>query len=324
MPKTGKKWKIEKDKITEIKDIILNYGGVEDSTIKSKSEAWRIRVNKAVFTMYNNGTLYNNMIADNKDMLKLYDKISECSTPAFEDTKREFRIGIDEVGKGEVAGEMILCGARFPSIICEDIESEIKMADTKSKKPYTYWKDMRSKINKMTPMGLYFDIEKIPPKNIDKHNINRLMDLAYQRIISGLIKVVQPNQTSIVIDDYNIGSNFKNYLNELEEMGAAIVIRHKADDNFLESKLASIIAKSVREETMKQINDDYVIDGIHIGSGGPADPETQKWLQAWKRSGQAWPEFIRTSYTTIRKLDGISGTAKKTSELNSKSLGQWM
>ena len=61
---------------------------------------------------------------------------------------------------------------------------------------------------------------------------------------------------------------------------------------------------------MAEINGKFAIGGIRVGSGGTADQETQRWLAAWKKSGQEWPWFIKKSYSTIRRLDGMPGRQK--------------
>ena len=323
MPDSGEKWTVRNDKINEVKKIIRSYGGIEDEAIKAGTEVWRMRIDKAVFTMYRNGTLYCNAARDKK-MLKLRDEITKYCKHRFENSGREILIGVDETGKGEVAGEEVLCGVRFPTGLYEEIDSVAGMADTKSNKTYGYWDGIFSRASKMSTMGLCFDIEKIPPEKIDRYNINRLMDAAYKRIISRMMEEIPPNKTSIVVDDYQIGRELRDYLNNLEENGAMVIVKHKADDRFLEVRLASALAKREREKGMAEINDRFAIDGIRIGSGGAADPETQKWLVAWKKSGQKWPWFIKKSYSTIRRLDGLSGPIRKSSDLHSGTLNRWM
>lgn len=323
MPDSGEKWTVEKGRIDEIKRVVMEHGGIEDKMVKAGTEAWRMRIGRAVFTMYRNGTLYNNM-ADSENVLELRHKITKCCNPRFENAGREILIGVDETGKGEVAGEEVLCGARFPSGMYGEVESVAGTADTKSNKAYWYWDRVFSSASRMSAMGLRFDVEKISPEKIDKYNINRLMDAAYKRIISRLMEGVPPDRTSIIVDDYQIGRELKDYLGILKRKGVMVIVTHKADDRFLEVRLASALAKREREKSMAEINDRFAIDGIHIGSGGPSDPGTQKWLAAWKKSGQEWPWFIKKSYSTIRRLDGLPEAVKKSNDPHSGTLGRWM
>ena len=323
MPGDGQKWTVGDDGIDEIRKIVRSYGGVEDEAVKAGTEAWRMRIGRAVFTMYRNGTLYNNAAGD-QNVLELRDEITRCCKPRFENTGREVLIGVDETGKGEVAGEEVLCGARFSSGLYGEVDSVAGMADTKSNRTYGYWDGIFSRASEMGGMGLYFDIERIPPEKIDRYNINRLMDAAYKRIITRLMQGIRPDKASIAVDDYQIGRELKDYLGSMERRGAVVVVMHKADDRFLEVRLASALAKREREKSMAEINGKFAIGGIRVGSGGTADPETQRWLAAWKKSGQEWPWFIKKSYSTIRRLDGLPGAPKKSSDPHSGTLSRWM
>ena len=211
MPGGGQKWTVGDDGIDEIRKIVRSYGGVEDEAVKAGTEAWRMRIGRTVFTMYRNGTLYNNAAGD-QNVLELRDEITRCCKPRFESTGREVLIGVDETGKGEVAGEEVLCGARFSSGLYGEVDSVAGMADTKSNRMYGYWDGIFSRASEMGGMGLCFDIERIPPEKIDKYNINRLMDAAYKRIISCLMQGIRPDKASIIVDDYHIGRELKDYL----------------------------------------------------------------------------------------------------------------
>ncbi len=323
MSNGGQKWTVGNGRSEEVRGMIRSYGGVEDEAIKSDAEAWRMRIGKAVFTMYRTGTLYNNM-AGSREILELRDEIGRCCKSKFESTGRDILIGVDETGKGEVAGDEVLCGVRFLSGMYGEVDSMAGMADTKSRRTYGYWDGIFSKAGSLDGRGLRSDIERIHPEKIDKYNINRLMDAAYKRIITRLMQGMTPDRASIVVDDYQIGRELKGYLDSLQRSGAKIIVTHKADERFLEARLASALAKRERERIMAGINDGFVIDGISIGSGAPSDERTKRWLAAWKKSGREWPWFIKRSYSNIRELDGLSGNVKKSGDPHSGSLSQWM
>jgi len=76
------------------------------------------------------------------------------------------------------------------------------------------------------------------------------------------------------LDDYGIGAILKRFLKVLEMQGAEVIVASKADLNYLEVKTASLIAKRIREETIKRINEasEFQINGLSIGSGNVGDP----------------------------------------------------
>nr|WP_269451051.1 hypothetical protein [Thermodesulfatator autotrophicus] len=161
--------------------------------------------------------------------------------------------------------------------------------------------------------GLEFVEEKIPPWHVDRYNLNKIMDVVYQRILASFFRKADIGKCRIVIDDYGIGPTLKRFLNFLEKQGAEIIIARKSDDTYLEARVASIIAKRNREAVIKAINenDDYKIDGISIGSGNAGNKQTLEWLKKWYSSGKPWPWFIKRSFSTIRKIEGLKGKVKK-------------
>ncbi len=322
LPQNGQKWTILDGRAGEIKDLIRSYGATEDGTLKSGTEAWRLRIGRSVFTLYKTGTLYSNQMTGGQ-MLELRERISALCTPGFERTGREIMIGLDETGKGEVAGDEVLCGVCFPSELYREIAEVVGAADTKSRHTPKYWDGLSSRIGQLTSRGLDFYTERISPQDIDKYNINRLMDSAYKGIVSHLTRRGSPSRTSVVLDDYNIGDGLKSYLRGLEEAGTEVIVTNRADDRFLEAKLAAVLAKGKRGRIMAGINAEFQINGLSIGSGSPADERTTKWLLAWKGSGQPWPWFIKASYSTIREIDGLTGNARKSSHLQDASLDRW-
>ena len=322
LPQSGQKWTILDGRADEIKDLIRSYGAIEDGTLKSDAEIWRLRIDRSIFTLYKTGTLYSDQMAGGQ-MLELRERISALCTPGFERTGREIMIGLDETGKGEVAGDEVLCGVCFPSELYREIAKMVGATDTKSRHTSKYWDALSSRIGQLASRGLDFYIERISPQDVDKYNINRLMDEAYKGIISHLTHEGSPGRTSIVLDDYNIGDGLRSHLRGLEEAGTKVIVTSRADDRFLEAKLAAALAKAERGRIMAGINAEFQISGLSIGSGSPADERTTKWLLAWKGSGQPWPWFIKTSYSTIREIDGLSGNARKSSRPQDTNLDRW-
>ncbi len=306
-----RKWNVPEDKRNEVKNLLLSSSGVEDIQVTEASrELWRIRINNAVFTQYATGTLVSNPTSD-EHVLKIREKISELVGSEFQNTDREYMIGLDETGKGEVLGHSVLAGVAYPSSLSGEIENLISVTDTKKKREEQYWDQLFIEIDKLKKNNLLFVSEKIPPWHIDQFNTNKIMDVVYHRIISGLLKRVPTEKCSIILDDYGIGKNLSEFLKSLEKMGALVRVETRADDTYLEAKLVSAIAKGVRETMMQAINKRFGFEDCPIGSGNASDPLTIKWLSAWKKTGKPWPWFVKKSFANIRKLDGKVGEVKK-------------
>ena len=310
---SNRKWMItEQDKAAEIKEWLLSEGGKEDYKIVNPHEIWRIKFSDATITYYKKGTLF---ITDSNDeaVIEAHNFISSLVGSRFVHSTKKYLIGFDETGKGEVLGHTVLVGVIVPTNVFSEVERDIGVADSKVKHEIDYWDDIFRKIDFYQKEGLQFLIQKIPPWQFDKYNINKLMDVTYQRMLLLLTRNGSLHETRIVLDDYGIGFNLDKYLKALAKTGAEIIRTSKADDTYLESRIASLIAKREQQKVIEAIakNPEFQIAGIPIGSGNAGDPETIKWLKAWKTTGQQWPWFVKRSFKTIMDIDGITQKPKK-------------
>ena len=158
-----------------------------------------------------------------------------------------------------------------------------------------------------------FITEKIPPWHVDKYNLNKIMDVVYQRILSIFFRHAQIEDCRIVLDDYGIGATLKRFLKFLEMQGVEVVVATNSEDKYIEAKTASLISKRTREAVIKAINDnpEFQIDGLSIGSGNAGDKQTLEWLNKWHASGKGWPWFIKKSFKTVREIEGKTGKPRK-------------
>ena len=287
MAEKGKKWIIPEELHDKIKELILSYDAVEHDTSKNEYLKWRLSVGKSNFDLFTNGTLYNNQ-ATSDTVLKLREEISSFSTSNFQDTKKQVKIGLDETGKGELFGHEVLCGIVFPDSLTNEIDAIIGLANTKSRRTFEYWDNLFVEFAKLRDKGLVYKTQTIPPWDIDLYNTNKIMDIVYKKIIGDLCRDISSQDTSLVIDDYRLNDNLKHFLKGLEKQGMLIKIETKADEKFLETKLASIIAKRLREKSMKGINERFRIDGQKPGTGNLSDQDTTEWLKKWKNSRKEW------------------------------------
>jgi len=306
----GKKWTIPSDDQDAVKELIKSYDGVEEDVAKNPHLEWRVKIGKSIFDYFTNGTLYNNQ-ATSDAVLELQGKITNYSTSNLKDTTKEIKIGLDETGKGELFGHEVLCGVAFPSTLDKEIEGILGLANTKSRRTLAYWDEIFAKFDMLQAKGFSFMTHTIPPWDIDRYNVNKIMDVVYKKIISDLCRLLPMEKASLVIDDYQLSDNLKSFLQGMEKKGTLVIIEEKADDKFLEAKAASIIAKHQREKMMKGINERFKIDSISPGTGNLTDTNTQEWIKKWKKSGQEWPWFVKKSVKTIRILDGKFDKAKK-------------
>src|SRR6266704_625401 len=124
-------WKnIPLDSSETIREILLSQGGRQDQEVKGQSEAWRIRVEDVVFTLYKTGTLYFSGGASDATKVALEHIASILEKPAVE-SEKDFLVGMDETGKGEVLGPSVLAVVVVAKNLGPRIDSELGSADTK-------------------------------------------------------------------------------------------------------------------------------------------------------------------------------------------------
>lgn len=157
------------------------------------------------------------------------------------------------------------------------------------------WDDALKRIDTLKAKGLDFLIDKIPPWHVDRFNLNKIMDVVYQRILSNFMRRIEAHRIRVVFDDYGVGDTLKRYIRSLENAGAAVIVTHAADSSYLETKLASVVAKREREKVMEAINNsaEFKLEVCSIGSGNAGDPETLPELAA--HSGQFPNSHLRKS-----------------------------
>ncbi len=290
----------------EIKNYLLKNNGWEKE-VKNPNELWRIKLPFAVFTYYKNGTLHSSLkdFPDEKSR-SLWSEIDSIAGPRYRQPTKKILVGLDEAGKGEVIGPMVLTGVLFPAELFLAVDEILGAADTKVRQNFFYWDKIYRELLGQREKRFSFVREEIPPQLIDQTNLNRLLDKGYKKILSLILKSQSQERKDfrIVLDDYGVGERLKGFMNSLKREGAEIIIQQNADEDYLEVKAASAIAKRFREAVVKKIREDprYQIAGLTVGSGNPGDRETKEWLRNWYKTYKDFPWFVKKSFKTIRGL----------------------
>jgi ribonuclease HIII len=144
----GQKWKVDAVTADEIKSYLIQQGGVEDKDIKSEHEVWRVKFSDATLTYYKSGTLFCTTSSD-PSIKGVWELISSRAESRFVPPNKDFLIGLDETGKGEILGHTILVGAIFPKAIFNEVERLVGVADTKKKSSTAYWNGVLKRLDLM-------------------------------------------------------------------------------------------------------------------------------------------------------------------------------
>ena len=162
-----------------------------------------------------------------------------------------------------------------------------------------------------TPMSNLFEfkIKEYPPSDIDKNNITDLLDSGYLELISSM-KLRNSNNIAIIIDNYQTGSKFNRYLQNLQNQGACIINIPKADEKYAACKIASLVARISRKLNIETINNKYrlkyqnanpeIVD-IIPDAGAPSNSKTILYLKTYRilNPYAHLPPFVRTKWNNV-------------------------
>jgi len=189
-------------------------------------------------------------------------------------------IGLDEVGRGPLAGPVVSCGVVYNSY--ETLESKVPITDSKKltvKQRLNLFKYFQ-KLKKKNILKYYLGLATV--KEIDHLNILEATKLSMKRVIDKF-----NNSTLSIIIDGNFKLNYNN-INEKSIIGG--------DKISLSIATASIIAKVHRDRLMSILDIKYQDFGWKQNAGYG----TKKHIDAIKKNGPT--NFHRKSFEPIKSL----------------------
>jgi ribonuclease HII len=210
-------------------------------------------------------------------------------------------LGIDDAGRGPIIGPMVIAGC----IIDTETELDFKGKGVKDSKLLSPKK--RDALAKMIKeKAISYKTIKIDPDEIDSRtsngtNLNHLEAIKMANIINALNKKKENIKVYIDCPSVNIESwtdYLKKYLENPKNL--EIISEHKADQKYPVVSAASILAKTAREEEIKNLKKKL---GVDFGSGYPADPVTCKFLQEHSKKHEK-DGIFRKTWQTWKDLCG--------------------
>ena len=208
-------------------------------------------------------------------------------------------LGIDEVGRGPLAGPLVMGAVILPD---EKPEWVAKLKDSKKLSAKKREKLNEIILNEAVATGLGW----VFPKELDEVGIAEALRLATRRAVKA-VQELHASFSQIVIDgkvNFLTGTALEKYVSTMP----------KADDLIKEVSAASIIAKVARDNYMIQLAEKFPGYGFesHVGYG------TAKHLAAIAEFGIC--EEHRKSFEPIKTMVGFE--RPKTVVKNTTSLGQ--
>ena len=189
-------------------------------------------------------------------------------------------IGLDEVGRGPLAGPVVSCGVIYNSY--EILETKIPITDSKKltiKRRLELFKFFQ-KLKKENILEYYLGLATV--EEIDQLNILEATKLSMKRIVDKF-----NNPSASIIIDGNFKLNYNN-TNEKSVVGG--------DKVSLSIATASIIAKVHRDRLMGILDNKYK----HYGWKQNAGYGTKKHIDAIKEKGPT--NFHRKTFEPIKSI----------------------
>jgi len=203
-------------------------------------------------------------------------------------------LGIDEAGRGCVAGSLVMCGYLIDD---KDVD-KLRKIGVKDSKALS-----AAKREKMLPqlekIAEDYVLLKVSAGEIDELRTVSNLNKAEIKRMQQLINALAPDK--VILDA--LESNEKRFLKKIEsgiKVETEIIAENFADSNYLEVGAASIIAKVHRDEEIKRLRQIYG----DFGSGYPSDEKTINFLKERIKKKQELPDFVRKSWLTIQWIRG--------------------
>jgi len=203
-------------------------------------------------------------------------------------------LGIDEAGRGPVLGPMVIAG------VVDTERSQISYKEMGCKDS----KMLEPKRREALAETIRKNAREIVSVEISAQEIDRLRSImslneVEAKKIADLISSLKSKPDRIIIDCPDTEpSRFVDRLRKYLGPDFNAVAEHKADVNHPIVSAASIIAKTERDAKIQEYAKKYG----EIGSGYPADPITQKFLESYYQEHRKLPPIARKSWDTSKRF----------------------
>ena len=215
--------------------------------------------------------------------------------------------GVDEAGRGSVLGPLVVAGVSVEEKDSKKL-SEIGVKDSKLLSPQkreTLAKQIRELAQNCFVVHLQpAEIDRVVETGKRLHKLNRFEAQAMARVIT----ILNPEVVYVDASDV-LAARFGEHIAENLDFNPKIVSEHKADATYPIVSAASIIAKVERDKEISHLQKKHG----DIGCGYPSDVNTVNFLREWVKNFGAYPDFVRKSWKTAKKI-------KKESDLRQTKL----
>jgi ribonuclease HII len=206
--------------------------------------------------------------------------------------------GVDEAGRGPVIGPLVIAGVMFEETDLHKLV-ELGVKDSKLLTP----QKRETLASQIKEHALIYHTVWLSPAEIDQvveskrklHKLNRLEAQAMAKVVT----ILKPDTVYVDAAD-RVADRFAEHIQEKLSFNPKIVSEHKADLKYPIVSAASIIAKVERDKAIYQLQQKHG----DLGCGYPSDQKTIKFLENWIRKFGSYPDFVRKSWKTAKRIRG--------------------
>lgn len=213
--------------------------------------------------------------------------------------------GVDEAGRGSVIGPLVVAGVSFeerdlPKLVEIGVKDSKLLSPIKREKLSKQIRNLA--INSHVIFLSPFEIDQVVEKGKRLHKLNRFE----ARTMAKIISILKPDIVYVDAADV-LAQRFGVHIAEYLDFNPKIVSEHKADITYPIVSAASIIAKVERDVVISHLNKKYG----NLGCGYPSDYNTRLFLSNWIKKFGTYPDFVRKSWKTSKKIKIESDSRQK-------------
>ena len=213
--------------------------------------------------------------------------------------------GVDEAGRGSVIGPLVIAGVSLeekdlPKLVDLGVKDSKLLSPQKRETLAIYIREL----------ALNYHVVSLSPVEIDRvvetgkrlHRLNRFEAQAMARVIT----ILKPEVVYVDASDV-LADRFGEHIAENLDFKLKIVSEHKADITYPIVSAASIIAKVERDRAISMLQKKHG----NMGCGYPSDSSTIKFLGDWIKKFGSYPDFVRKSWKTSKRVKRESDSRQK-------------
>lgn len=203
--------------------------------------------------------------------------------------------GVDEAGRGCVIGPLVIAGVLFD----DDVVGSLRKIGVKDSKKLSAKKRvaLSAEIKELALGYRFFElsprtIDKVVFRNVPLRRLNYLETMA----MAWIIRELKPDEAHVdpcdVVSE-RVASQIKGVL----PFDLVIRCEPRADAKYPATGAASILAKVRRDSriaALRELHGDF-------NSGYPSDWKTQNFIRDYFSENTECPDFIRASWSTLKK-----------------------